>query len=94
MQHLSLRLVSCSAVLLTAFSTSLLAKEFKHQHIEPAPLVNPWNAPDEEYLEPSITEKLKPGMSAAAEIIIERLEDIVSIPFEAIFEKEGRKCCY
>jgi hypothetical protein len=65
MQSLSLRLVSCSAVLLTAFGTSLLAKEFKHQHIEPAPLVNPWNAPDEEYLEPSITEKLKPGMRVA-----------------------------
>ena len=28
-------------------------------------LVNPWNAPDEEYLEPSITEKLKPGMRVA-----------------------------
>lgn len=65
MQNLSFRLVSCSAVLLTAFSTSLLAKEFKHQHIEPVPLVNPWNAPDEEYLEPSITEKLKPGMRVA-----------------------------
>jgi hypothetical protein len=39
--------------------------DFKHQHIEPAKLVNPWNAPDETYVEPSVTEKLKPGNRVA-----------------------------
>jgi len=38
--------------------------EFKHQHIEPAILVNPWNVPDETYVDPSVTEKLQPGLGA------------------------------
>jgi glyoxylase-like metal-dependent hydrolase (beta-lactamase superfamily II) len=41
------------------------APTFRHQHIEPAVLVNPWNAPDETYVEPSATEKLKPGFRVA-----------------------------
>jgi hypothetical protein len=40
-------------------------RTFKHQHIEPATLINPWNASDETYVEPSITEKLKPGLRVA-----------------------------
>lgn len=38
--------------------------------------------------------QLKPGMSAAAKIIIERLDDIVSVPLEAIFEKSGETVVY
>jgi len=41
------------------------AGEFKHQHIEPAKLVNSWNASDEIYLEASITNKLEPGKRVA-----------------------------
>ena len=60
----SLFLVIASAALIT-FVNLVRAGEFKHQHIEPATLVNPWNAPDEKYVEPSITEKLKPGNRVA-----------------------------
>ncbi len=35
-------------------------------------------------------EKLKPGMSASCDIIIDRIEDVISIPLEAVFEKEGK----
>ncbi|MFZ5979135.1 MAG: efflux RND transporter periplasmic adaptor subunit [Candidatus Zixiibacteriota bacterium] len=35
-------------------------------------------------------ENLKPGMSSSARIIIDRLEDVISVPLEAVFEKEGK----
>lgn len=41
------------------------AADYIQQHIEPANLVNPWNAPDEQYVEPSVTRKLKPGQRVA-----------------------------
>ena len=44
---------------------TLSAGGYVTQHIEAANLVNPWNAPDEEYVEPSITRKLKPGQRVA-----------------------------
>ena len=53
---LFLNVIMC--ILLTR---SLLAGEYVEQHIEPANLVNPWNAPDEIYVEPSTTKILKPG---------------------------------
>lgn len=49
------------AVMLLSLSLSAPAAEFTHQHIEPAQLVVPWNGSDEEFVGPSITEKLKPG---------------------------------
>jgi multidrug efflux pump subunit AcrA (membrane-fusion protein) len=39
-------------------------------------------------------ERLKPGMSASTRIVVERLEDRVSVPLEAVFEIEGRPCVY
>ncbi len=60
----SLCLVIASASLILG-SNFVRAGEFKHQHIEPAKLVNPWNAPDETYVEPSVIEKLKPGNRVA-----------------------------
>ena len=39
-------------------------------------------------------EDLKPGMSASAWIISERIPDVVSVPLEAVFEKEGRTVVY
>lgn len=38
--------------------------------------------------------KLKPGMSASARIIINRLPDVISVPLEAVFEKEGETVVY
>jgi HlyD family secretion protein len=37
---------------------------------------------------------LKPGMSASAEIIIDRLPNVVSVPLESVFEREGRTVVY
>lgn len=39
-------------------------------------------------------ETLKPGMSAAAKIVVERVPDVVYVPLEAVFEKEGRTLVY
>jgi hypothetical protein len=66
MRTLPFTLAICAVVLTTAIPTLALAGEFKHQHIEPTVLINPWNAPDETYLEPSVTEKLKPGSRVVA----------------------------
>jgi len=35
-------------------------------------------------------EDLKPGMSASSMIIVDRVPDVVSVPMEAVFEKEGK----
>ncbi len=35
---------------------------------------------------------LRPGMSARAEIEVERLEDVLSVPREALFERQGEPC--
>lgn len=37
---------------------------------------------------------LKPGMSASARIILDRVSDVVSVPMEAVFEKNGRPVVY
>jgi RND family efflux transporter MFP subunit len=39
-------------------------------------------------------ENLKPGMSASCDIIIDRLEDRVSVPIEAVFEISGETVVY
>lgn len=39
-------------------------------------------------------EKLKPGMSAAAQIVVDRIADVVSVPLEAVFERDGRPVVY
>jgi len=64
------RLIKASALLLAStglFLTTgaLAAEEFRHQHIAPTPLLNSWRAPDETYVEPSVTEKLQPGTRVA-----------------------------
>ena len=38
--------------------------------------------------------ELKPGMSASAKIIINRRQDVISVPLEAVFEKEGETVVY
>ncbi|MGH8014712.1 MAG: efflux RND transporter periplasmic adaptor subunit, partial [Candidatus Zixiibacteriota bacterium] len=37
---------------------------------------------------------LKPGISASARIVIDRVPDVISVPLEAIFEKEGETVVY
>ncbi len=39
-------------------------------------------------------ENFKPGMSASAKIIIDEIPDIVYVPLEAVFEKDGRTMVY
>lgn len=41
------------------------AGDFDHQYINPAPLVNPWNAPDETYVEASFIDQLEVGKRVA-----------------------------
>ncbi len=38
--------------------------------------------------------RLKPGMSAAAEIVLETIPDALSIPLEAVFHQEGKSVVY
>ncbi len=40
------------------------------------------------------SELLKPGMSASVRIVIDRLPEIVSVPLEAVYEKEGETVVY
>ena len=37
---------------------------------------------------------LKPGMSASCQVIMNQLPDVVKVPLEAVFEKEGRTVVY
>lgn len=64
----SVHAVLAFAVLLggnIALAEGSVARAFKHQHIEPAPLLNPWKAPDETYVEPSVEKKLEVGNRVA-----------------------------
>jgi RND family efflux transporter MFP subunit len=39
-------------------------------------------------------DRLKPGMSASCRIIVERLEDVLTVPLEAVFEVDGKPRVY
>ena len=39
-------------------------------------------------------ENLKPGMSASSRIIVEQIPDVVSVPLESVFEKDGKTVVY
>ena len=39
-------------------------------------------------------DNLKPGMSAAAKIIVDKISDVVYVPLEAVFEKDGVTLVY
>jgi HlyD family secretion protein len=39
-------------------------------------------------------ERLRPGMTARIEILVDRFEDVLSVPLEGVFEKAGQKVCY
>lgn len=38
--------------------------------------------------------RLRPGMTASVKIVSDSVKDVLAIPINAIFEKDGRKCCY
>jgi multidrug efflux pump subunit AcrA (membrane-fusion protein) len=42
----------------------------------------------------STDERLKPGMSAKADIIIDVYEDVLSVPLEAVFERDDTTIVY
>ncbi len=42
----------------------------------------------------STIQHLKPGMSATCKIITERLQNVLTVPVEAVFEKEGKSVVY
>lgn len=42
----------------------------------------------------NINTDLKPGMSASAQIVINELQDVLSVPIEAVFEKDGKTVVY
>jgi len=39
-------------------------------------------------------DQLKPGMSAAARIVIDQIDEVIKVPLEAVFEKDGRTVVY
>jgi multidrug efflux pump subunit AcrA (membrane-fusion protein) len=39
-------------------------------------------------------EELRPGMTAQCRIIVSRLADVVSVPLEAVFEREGQSVVF
>ena len=39
-------------------------------------------------------ERLRPGMTARVEILIDRFEQVLYVPLEGVFEKSGQKVCY
>jgi HlyD family secretion protein len=43
---------------------------------------------------PEEVQQLKPGMTAVSEIQIDRLEDVVSVPVQAILQEEEEMCCF
>jgi len=57
-----------------------------------------WWMPEVKEFDVDITiegsEALKPGISARVEIIVDRLEDVIYVPLEAVFEREGQEVCY
>jgi len=39
-------------------------------------------------------EDLKPGISAKVEIVVDTLKDVIYVPLEAVFERDGQEVCY
>ena len=73
---------------------------FHGQVTKVAPIASPQpGAPDIRVFELLIDieekdERLKPGMSAQAEIVLETIPDALSVPLSAVFEVDGRELVY
>ncbi|MDA7881171.1 efflux RND transporter periplasmic adaptor subunit [Akkermansiaceae bacterium] len=58
-----------------------------------------WNNPDLKVYKTEIVineqiENIKPGVSARAEIIIEELQDVLTVPIQAVTTLDGQQVCY
>jgi multidrug resistance efflux pump len=72
-----------------------------HGHVAKiAPMANPYaDARNVQVFEMIVDineqdDRLKPGMSASAEIVLESLPDLLSVPVESVFEKNGKNVVY
>jgi len=77
-------------------------KAFKGEVLKVAPLADPQAFWLDTGLKVYTTEvsiegtdySLKPGMSAKVEIVIQELSDVISVPVQAVANREGSKVCY
>jgi HlyD family secretion protein len=76
-------------------------KTFTGKVLKKAPLADPeeWLNPDLKVYSTDVSidgthEFLKTGMSAKVEIIIEELKNVISVPLQAVVNRNGKKVCY
>jgi RND family efflux transporter MFP subunit len=76
-------------------------KTFTGKVLKKAPLADPeeWLNPDLKVYSTDVSidgthEFLKTGMSAKVEIIIEELKNVISVPIQAVVNRNGKKVCY
>jgi RND family efflux transporter MFP subunit len=84
-------LISLDAVADTTFRGQVVRKGTLARKKEDGSQVNVF---DVEIAILSRDERLKPGMSASAEIVVERIIDVVTVPLEAVFESQGKPIVY
>jgi HlyD family secretion protein len=76
-------------------------KTFTGKVLKKAPLADPaeWLNPDLKVYSTDVSiegthEFLKTGMTAKVEIIIEELKNVISVPLQAVVNRNGKKVCY
>jgi HlyD family secretion protein len=76
-------------------------KTFTGKVIKKAPLADPeqWLNPDLKVYSTDVSidgthEFLKTGMTAKVEIIIDELKNVISVPIQAVVNRQGKKVCY
>jgi HlyD family secretion protein len=76
-------------------------KAFTGKVLKKAPLADPeeWLNPDLKVYSTDVSidgthEFLKTGMTAKVEVIIEELKNVISVPVQAVVNRDGKKVCY
>jgi len=76
-------------------------KTFTGKVLKKAPLADPeeWLNPDHKVYRTDVSvdgthESLKTGMTAKVEVIIDELQDVLSVPIQTVVTHEGTKLCY
>jgi HlyD family secretion protein len=76
-------------------------KAFTGKVLKKAPLADPeeWLNPDLKVYSTDVSidgthEFLKTGMTAKVEVIIEELKNVISVPVQAVVNRNGKKICY
>lgn len=76
-------------------------EEFTGKVLKKAPMADPehWLNPDLKVYSTDVCidgehDFLKTGMTAKAEIIVDELKDVLSVPIQAVVNREGAKICY